>query len=202
MPLAKSIFARPSGQQQMFRQIAARQSRQHQEHINVKACQLAAQRFGEAAQGVFAGRVFRPGRHRSAAAHRGDVHHSRLTPPLQHGNGRAHQFGRREEVDLHDLPQNRFRGIREMRPTGHAGIVDEDVEPTQPLFHLREQARPIVVAGDVGGNARRLQRRVAPTMPRLPAAYPPIGPPAPGRLPHAASCSAQAHGRCRRKRRL
>jgi hypothetical protein len=47
---------------------------------------------------------------------------------LQDWHSQANQLRRREEINLHDLPQNGFPRSREVTETADAGIVDKYIQ--------------------------------------------------------------------------
>src|SRR5204863_808883 len=138
--------------EQVPAEAAAGQAGHDQQDVDVKAGELAAEGFGQAAEGELAGRVLAPGGHAAAAAHGGHVDDGRLPPPRQGGDGKAGQLGRGEEVHLHHLAQDRLRAVREVAPAADAGVVDQDVETVEALHDSVEQVAAFAIGRDIGGD--------------------------------------------------
>ena len=54
-------------------------------------------------------------------------------PAFNSGTASANHLGRREEIDLHDLPQPLGRGLGKAPHRADAGVVDQQVEPAEDV---------------------------------------------------------------------
>ncbi len=86
------------------------------------------------------------------AQHRSDVANDRLFGLPQHRQGDADHLDGGKEVHFHDPPQPLRVGLFEWAHGGHAGVVDQDVEPAEGFLGRIDDPAAGFVLGDVAGH--------------------------------------------------
>ena len=163
-----------------LKKLAGRRAGADEQHVDARWRKLRPQGVGKPVQGELARAVLALFRHGAVAEHRADIDDDRPLARSQQRQRFADELGRREEIDLHHLPQPGFVGLVEPAQRADAGVVDERIQAAEFASGQFECRRAVVAPRHIAGEPAQIARGAATARLPAPAAAPRGGP---GRRP-------------------